>query len=176
MFAIGIPGMVATLGAQTILDRFIGKVPEKRILSKRDLRDWAALVGDIQTGVASKPVPWYVWKRNSDGRTRYVVLLVESLMSIAGGSSACIQLFDSKAKKVNSWSFQTGWRIALVDGSIEYSSDLASDMIVLHTGPVINGLNIAKEYFAISGDRLRLVRMENDNDVLVQNAYGFPQL
>jgi len=119
---------ISTLDAQTILDRFIGKVPEPSRLPKQDLRDWAALVGNIPKGCAAKPVPW---------------------------------------------SFQTGHRIDLVDASIEYSSNLASDLIVIHTVPVINGLNVAKEYFAISSDRLRLVRMENDNGVLMQNEYVF---
>jgi hypothetical protein len=174
MFALGIPGVVATLDAQTMLDRFIGKVPEPGQLSTQDLRDWAALVGNIPKGYAGKPVPWYVWKTNSDGRTRYVVLLGERLAIIPGNSSACVQLFDSKARRINSWSFQTGHRLDLIDASIEYSSNLASDLIVIHTVPFINGLNVAKEYFAISGDRLRLVRMENDNGVLVQNEYAFP--
>src|SRR5262249_59297628 len=70
--------------------------------------------------------------------------------------------------------FETGWRVDLVDASIEYSKDLAADLIILHTAPVINGRNVAKEYFAVNGDRLRLIRLEDDKGRLVQNEYIFP--
>ena len=69
--------------------------------------------------------------------------------------------------------FQAGWRIALVSASIEYSHDLATDLVVLHTIPVINGLNVAKEYFAISNDQIRVIRIENDKGKLTQNEYIF---
>jgi hypothetical protein len=175
VFFVCATGTPAVVYAQTDkLNRFVGHVPENKQLSKQDLRDLDVLVGKIPTGYAMVPVPWYVWKTNGDDQTRYVVLLGESLSSIPGGSSACLQLFDSRAKKINSWSFQTGWRINLVDASIEYSTDLASYLIILDTARAINGLNIAKEYFAISGDRLRLVRMENDKGALVQNEYVLP--
>jgi hypothetical protein len=38
----------------------------------------------------------------------------------------------------------------------------------------INGRNVAKEYFAVGGDRLRFVRMENDEGEAVQNEYVYP--
>jgi hypothetical protein len=85
-----------------------------------------------------------------------------------------VELFDNSAKRINSWSFQTGWRNMLEGTSFEYSKDLASDLIVLHTSPVINGRNIAKQYFAIGNDRLQFVRMENDKGELIQNEYVFP--
>jgi hypothetical protein len=105
---------------------------------------------------------------------RYIVLLGESLILIPGGSSACVQLFDSTTRRINSWSFQVGWRADLYDASMEYSDDFTSDMIILRTAPVINGRNITKEYFSLKNDRLRFVRLENDKGALVQNEYVFP--
>jgi hypothetical protein len=93
---------------------------------------------------------------------------------IPGGSSACLQLFDNRTRRIDSWSFQTGWRIDLVDASIEYSSDLESDLVILHTAHVINGRPVAREYFAIGGDRLRLVRVEDEKGELFQNEYIYP--
>jgi len=95
-------------------------------------------------------------------------------MSVPGGSSACVLLFDAASKRINNWCFQTGWRITLDSASFEFSTDLGSDLIVLHMARFINGRNVAKEYFAISSDRLQFVRMENDQGEAVQNEYVFP--
>src|SRR5437764_1348049 len=73
-------------------------------------------------------------------------LLGQSLIMIPGGSSACIQLFDGSGSKIGSWLFQTGWRINFLGASLEYSTRLGTDLVVLHVGPVINGLPIAEEY------------------------------
>jgi hypothetical protein len=145
----------AALKKRTLgLDELVDKVPEGSIIME--------------------PVPWHIWKRTHDGQTRYIVLLGKPLVIIPDGSSACVQLFDATANKINTWSFQTGWRISLYDASIEYSTDLASDLILLQAAPVINGRNVAKEYFAPSNDRLRFIRMENDKGDLIQNEYVFP--
>jgi hypothetical protein len=161
-------------GQTTELDRFVGRDLWTRQLSKKDLRRLTNIVGIVPRGDLREPDPWHVWKTNRSGETRYIVLLGESLAIIPGGSSACIQLFDAAAKRIEGLCFQTGWRITLVDASIEYSDSLASDLVVIHTAPVVNGLNIAREYFAIKNDRIRVVRMENDKGELVQNEYVFP--
>ena len=93
---------------------------------------------------------------------------------VPGGSSACILLLDGGLQRINNWCFQTGWRITLDSASFEFSGDLGSDIIVLHMVRFINGRNVAKEYFAISGDRFRFVRMENDKGEAVQNEYVYP--
>jgi hypothetical protein len=138
---------------QSRLDRVVGKVPKGKIM---------------------EPTPWHVWKTNRNGVARYVVLLGEPEMIIPGGSSACVLLFDGASKRINNWCFQTGWRITLDNASFEFSSALGSDVMVLHMVRLINGRNVAKEYFAISGDRLQFVRMENDKGEAVQNEYVFP--
>lgn len=96
------------------------------------------------------------------------------MWSIPGGATARVQLLDDTLKTVSDWSFQAGWRILLEDATFEYSAELGSYLIILHTSPVINGANVAKEYFSVSGDRLRLVRIENDKGRAVQNEYVFP--
>jgi hypothetical protein len=155
-----------------VLDPYIGRDLWKQRLSKNEQLVFAHLVGDVPKGDMTEPVPWHVWK--TAGGERYVVLLGESLMTIPGGSSACVQLFDSTNRRTNSWSFRAGWRAELYDASMEYSKELDSDLIVLRTAPVINGRNIAKEFFALKDDRLRFIRLENDKGKLVQNEYIFP--
>jgi hypothetical protein len=122
-------------------------------------------------GVVVPPKPWHVWRTDRSGQPRDVVLLGERMLSRPGGSSACIQLFDAGAKKIGSWSFHTGWRIDLMTASIEYSSDLASDLVILHA--VSDGAVHLIEYFAVSRDRVRFVRMENAEGAQVQNEYVY---
>jgi hypothetical protein len=157
----------------TRLDPFVGRDLWKQDSSDERLR-LEQIVGRVPKGHMTEPVPWHVWKTIEDGQKRYIVLLGESLMMIPGGSSACVQLFDATANKINSWSFQVGWRADLYDAAIEYSKDFASELLTLQTAPVINGRNITKEYFALNNDRLRFIRMENDKGDLVQNEYVFP--
>jgi hypothetical protein len=118
-----------------------------------------------------KPAPWHVWRTSRDGQTRYVVLLGASLFQIPGESSARVQLFDGAGKPVNAWSFRVGYRIKLADASFEFSADLGSDLIVISTLPVINGMDIVKEYYGIGHDRLLLVRLENSKGEAAQNEY-----
>jgi hypothetical protein len=173
--AILIPFVALRSDAEVIeLDRYVGKDLWKQRLSKKDLSRLDQIVGKVPKGYLMEPAPWHIWKINRNGQTRYVVLLAEGLVSIPGGSSACVQLFDANGTRINSWSFQTGWRIGPENVSIEFSKDLASDLIVLHMVRAINGRDIAKEYFAISNDRLRFVRMESRNGDIFQNEYVFP--
>jgi len=176
-----VPMLVASLlplsairAQSTKLDGFVGKDLWKQQLSKKDRWRLQNIVGAVPKGELFEPQPWHVWKTNRNGNTRYVVLFGEPMLTIPGGSSACVQLFDAAAKRIKGWCFQTGWRIDLVNASIEYSDKLGSDLIILHTGPVINGQNVAKEYFAANDDRLLLVRLENDRGELVQNEFVFP--
>jgi hypothetical protein len=170
--AVGVLTLPVAIHAQTTeLDRFVGRDLFKTPPTKKDLLRLNRFVGEVSKGWAMQPAPWHVWKINGDGQTRYVVLLCEPEMVIPGGSSACIQLFDATAKRINSWSFQTGWRGTPDSASIEFSSDLASHIIVLHMARFINGRNIAKEYFSMGKDRLQFVRLENDKGEAVQNDY-----
>jgi hypothetical protein len=155
----------------TWLDPFVGKDLWK--LTREEQLRIRQLFESPPQGYLVAPVPWHVWATANGGQARYVVLFGEKLLVHPGGSSACIQLFDGSARKINSWSFHTGWRIALVEASIEYSSDLASDLVVLHTAPEFGGAK-EKEYFAVGHDRVRLVRMENAAGIQVQNDYLFP--
>jgi hypothetical protein len=155
------------------LDPFVANDLSTQRLSSDARLKVDQIVGQIPKGFAQEPVPWYVWKTHAV-QTRYIVLLGESLGSIPGGSSACLQLFDAATNRINSWSFQVGWRANLLDASIEYSNELASDLIVFRTAPVVNGRNITKEYFALGNDRLRFIRLENDKGDLARNEYVFP--
>jgi hypothetical protein len=172
---VGVFGQPASIRAQTTeLDRFVGRDLWKNRLPASEQARLNGVVGRVPKGVMMEPEPWRVWKTSRNGLSRYIVLLGEPEMIVPGGSSACVLLFDGASKRIRSWCFQTGWRISLDNASFEFSTDLASDVIVLHMFRFINGRNVAKEYFAVGDDRLRFVRMENDKGEAVQNEYVFP--
>jgi len=165
--------MLTIVHAQTTgLDRFVGRDLWKQAPSKIELGRLSEIL-KVPKGYVMEPRPWHVWRTKHGNETRYIVLLGENLREIPGGISACVELFDGVGSKIGGWCFQAGWRALFVDASIEYSADLASDLIVLQVGRVINGRDIAKEYFAISSDRLRFIRLENAKGDAVQNEYVF---
>jgi hypothetical protein len=172
---IGPLGLSVSITGQTAeLDRFVGTDFSKGGFSASDWADLKRIIGKVPKGLMMEPGPWHVWKASGNGPSRYIVLLVESEVLIPGGSSACVLLFDGASKRLNSWCFQTGWRMTPDNASLTFSNDLATDLIVLHMGRFINGRDVAKEYFALGNDRLRLVRMENEKGEAVQNEYVFP--
>ena len=55
-----------------------------------------------------------------------------------------------------------------------YSTKLDTDLLTIRSVPVVNGRDIVEEYFAIGGDSLQLVRLEDSKGTAVQNEYVFP--
>jgi len=149
------------------LDRLVGKDLWKEPGARERVN---AVLGEAHAWKLGEPEPWHVWKTSS-GALQYVVLLGASLFEIPGESSARVYFLDAAGKTINAWSFLVGYRIKLNEASIEFSRALASDLIVLSTAPVIKGLDIGREYYAISHDRLRLVRLENSDGRATQNEY-----
>ena len=167
--------LCAPIDAQTgTFDRLLGKNLWEHRPTREQAVELDRLAGSVSRGYMTEPGPWYIWKTDRSGRARYVMLLGESLLLIPGGTSACIQLFDATPSLIGNQCFQTGWRNQLISASLEYSEELSSDLVVIRTVPVINGRDIRKEYFAISEDRVRLVRLENSGGAGVQNEYVFP--
>jgi hypothetical protein len=158
------------------LDRFVGvdfwnpRLPEKELMRLYDLSG----IDPLEMCVETMLDPWHMWKTGVSGSTRYIFLLGGPMLIIPGRSSACIRLFDSSAKLLGSWTFQTGWRIQLVSATSEYSKVLSGNVIVLHMAPVINGRNVAKEFFALANDQLRLVRIENNEGESIHNECVLP--
>lgn len=170
--AVGVFGPPGVLDAQTTkLDQFVGKALSAGNFPDRELLTLDEVVGDVPRVFGVTPKPWYVWKTTGHGRTRYVIFLGGNLGLVPGGSVACVQLLDATAKIINSWSFSTGWRVDMSSARLEHSDALASDLIVISTEPQFGGPDVATEYFAISKDQLRLVRLESHHGDLAQNDY-----
>jgi len=163
-----------TASAQTTpLDALIGRDLWKDRLSNDAQERLNRTIGRVPKGF-EEPGPWRVWRTNHNGVTRYIVLLGAPMLTIPGGSSACVLLLDNRMQRVNNWCFQTGWRINLDRATLTYAALIGSDMIALHMRPVINGRNIAREYFTIKDDQLRFVRLEDDKGDAVPNDCLLP--
>jgi hypothetical protein len=177
LLASSVAMFTATADAQDFnLDQFVGRDLWKQRPRNSDALRLYDLSGrdPFETSYERQVEPWHVWKTSVNGRTRYIFLLGAPLITIPGGSYACIQLFDASARRIGSWSFQAGWRIQLVDATFEYSAAVNDFLIVLHMAPVSDVGNVRKEKFAINNDRLRLVRVENDRADAIQNQYVHP--
>jgi hypothetical protein len=169
LIGVALGSSPAVLAQVAELDRLVGR--DLRSVQPAERQRLMEMFGDVPTGFMIKPVPYHVWKTDHGGQTRYVALLGEPALMFPGGSSARAEIFDGEGRVIGAWSFQAGWCLFLSDASFEYSKALESDLVVLHVGPVFFGPGIAKEYFAIGKDRLRLVRMESDAGEAVQNEY-----
>lgn len=117
---------------------------------------------------------WYVWKLQCEGTTRFVLFQGEPITSIPGTSQAHVHLFDAFGQVVGQTSFSTGWRIDILDAAIESNPLAGETVIVVKTTPVINGADIATQYYAIQHDNVVLIRMEDHQGVAIANHYGAP--
>lgn len=160
----------AIYGQAGVLDKLAGQDLRNQPASALSALDRMAGYNELD---ANAPSPWYVWKIDRAGKIRYVVFCGAGLFGIPGMSRAEVRLYDSKGKPVARWPFQVGWRINLSGATFAHSENLKSDLIILETQAGIDGLDIAKEYFAIEGDRLRLVRLEDSHGAAAQNDYVY---
>ncbi|MFN7923955.1 MAG: hypothetical protein U0Q16_27890 [Bryobacteraceae bacterium] len=162
------------LSQHPLLDRISGVDLWDNPLSAEDQSQLSALLGEIPKGYMAPPAPRYVWTSNQSGRTRYFALLAESVMVIPGGSTARVVLLDAGGRQILGRSFQTGWRMTPGRATFRYSPGLGRDLVALDMERFANGRNIAREYFAISGDDLHLIRLEDDKREAVQNDCVYP--
>ena len=119
------------------------------------------------------PVPWHVWKFNTP-ETRYVVFSGQHIFVTPGTSSASILLVSTSGAEIGSWSFSTGWRIDIQSASISFDDKLQAQLITVSTAPVINGRDVAKQYFALVDDKLYFIRLEDSKGKLIRNHYLSP--
>lgn len=121
------------------------------------------------------PSPWNVWHfKNPAKQSRYVLFSGQPIFMIPGTSRAKIHIFSEDGKELSVYEFSTGWRINLYSAKLSFNKLLGTQVIVLSTGPVINGRDVAKQYFSFEGDTLRFVRMEDNKGEALKNNYHYP--
>jgi hypothetical protein len=113
---------------------------------------------------------------NAQGQTRYVFIEESPLMTIPGGCSLRVFIFNDEGKLLNSLAFPSGWRIGLKDIRVIYKSEIGRKIIEVESVPVINGRDIVKQYYALIGEDVLPIRLEDSGGKLVQNIYDYPNM
>jgi acylphosphatase len=111
---------------------------------------------------------------NEQGRENYLLIGESPLFSIPGNSGLWIKIFNSEGKLINSLSFDTGWRIELKDIKVKYSKAIQRKVIEVGSEPVINGRDVTKQFYALIGKEILLIRLEDSKGNAIQNIYGAP--
>jgi hypothetical protein len=167
---LGLLTTVVAIQAQVpLLDSLLGRDLSKSPSTETEKSGVTQLIGKVPLWQQ----PWHVWKTSRNGQERYVLLMRQSVFSIPGSSYGAIQLFDRSGSRVRSWSFKIGSQMYADQATFEFSEDLNCNLITFQTKS-IKGRNIAREYFALKYDQLRLIRLEDDKGQAVQNEYLYP--
>lgn len=108
------------------------------------------------------------------GEERYVLVEESPLVSIPGDSRLQISVFDTDGKLLDSSEFGAGWRITLYGMKFIRVKDISGDVLEVKSGPFINGADVGNQYYAVVGDKMRLIRLEDSTKALRPNIYRSP--
>ena len=111
---------------------------------------------------------------NSLGEHRYVLVEEQPLVFIPGDSRLQISLFDLDGKLLDSSEFPAGWRIMLSGIKFVHVKDIGGDVLEVESGASINGADVGRQYYALVGDKMRLIRLEDSKRALRPNTYRSP--
>lgn len=120
-------------------------------------------------------VPRFLTKiSNSKGQTRYALIEESPLLTIPGNSGLSVHVFTLDGSLIRSSIFQTGWRIVVTDIRVAYLAQIDRQALEVKSEPVINGRDVAKQFYALVNDDVLLIRLEDKAGHLIRNAYGAP--
>lgn len=171
IIAFGLPSLL--LAQSNPLDPFVGRDLWTDRPSASDQARLDAFLGIKTTGTiaADTAFPWRIWKRAGSSRSRYIVLMVAPVIWIPGGSAAAIRYYDEKATLFKEWRFPVGWRISPDRAFLDFSPALGTDLLTLEMTRFVNGRYIKREYYSLTDQSVRLVRLENEEGQAVSNVY-----
>ena len=92
-------------------------------------------------------------------------------MTIPGNCSLRIFIFSSEGQLLNSIIFPSGYRIELKNIKVVSKPEIGRKVIEVESEPVINGRDITKQYYALIGDKILPIRLEDSRGEIVQNDY-----
>lgn len=104
---------------------------------------------------------------------RYVLIEEQPLVYIPGESRLRVSVFDPEGQLLDSSEFGAGWRIMLF-GIRFIQVKEAGEVLEVKSSPSINGADVSTQYYAVVGDKMRLIRLEDSKKRLVQNNYRSP--
>ncbi|MFL6335844.1 MAG: hypothetical protein ACJ754_21250 [Pyrinomonadaceae bacterium] len=109
---------------------------------------------------------------NAQGQTRYALIVESPLLSIPGESRLQVHIFNTEGHVLSFSNFSSGWRIDVTGVEVEYAPEVKRGVVVVSSQPVINGRDVVKQFYALIGDQVILIRLEDSRGQLVRNEYG----
>lgn len=111
---------------------------------------------------------------NSKREINYVYILELPMVVIPGNSSLRVFVFNTDGKLLNNLAFPAGYRIELKDIKVVFKLEIGREVIEVESEPVINGRNVAKQYYALIDENVLPVRIEDSKAKSLQNNYISP--
>ena len=108
------------------------------------------------------------------GEQRYVLVEESPLVMIPSACGLRITVFDTDGKLVEATEFDAGWRITLADIRFIKVKDIRGEVLEVESLPVFNGAYIIRQYYALVGDKMKLIRLEDRTRKLFWNTYSTP--
>ncbi len=150
------------------------------------IRRFRALTGDKpdRKGAWGPFYPWWV-DRFGSGKAEWMVLEAYPGYNVPDVSGVRVHIFDPSWKRVVKQTFPTGYRFFLREAKVSSDNPLRQDLLVTVTdsaGPFIaiegepkrpafeQGM-YQRQYYALVGDRLAMVRLEDDEGRIARNNY-----
>jgi hypothetical protein len=154
---------------------------EGRDLGRLDRESYVELRRAIETlTVKREPLGEYFIPRlisrlsNERGQVHYVLVEELPLMSIPGDARLRVHVFDAQGKRLSNSEFTCGWRIEVTGVKRTRVPELDRNILEVGSGPVINGRDVARQYYALAGDAVVLVRLEDSKGRPVKNIFDVP--
>jgi len=113
-------------------------------------------------------------KLSRQEKERYVLVEESPLREIPGDSRLRTSVFAKDGTLVSTSEFGAGWRLFLSNIRFTQVEGIAGEVLEVESTPAINGADIAKQYYALVGDQMRLIRLEDSSGVLTRNVYAAP--
>ena len=109
---------------------------------------------------------------NSKGEKCYVFIEEFPLVEIPGSSGLHVHEFNLAGQFLRSANFSVGYRMDLTETKIMNIPELDREVITVRSQPVFNfAKQYEKQYYALIGDDVLLVRFEDGNGRMIRNDY-----
>jgi len=127
---------------------------------------------------------WFV-KRFRSGKARWIFLEAYPGYEVPDVSAVRVHLFDEAWNEILVEAYPTGYRFFLAEARVEESGPLKQDLLVVRvtsSGPfrvlasgqkksALEPGDFQEQHYAFTGDRMALVRLEDDQGQLIANSY-----
>jgi hypothetical protein len=109
---------------------------------------------------------------NAQGQTDYALIEEAPLLKIPGESRLHVHLFTIEGNLLGSSEFSSGWRISLDGMQVKYMPEVGREVLEVSSRPNMNGRDVVKQYYALIGEKVMLIRLEDSHRHLTRNLYG----